>query len=377
MLATLFHLARRFKGIDASHPDAGYPAFGGNLSTFSHISADLHCQAVELDEESPQPHSRRFHPAHFCLAGHAFFLSDIAMKWFLVSVYVLSLLHVHFRGRVRMPFFRQMFDHSTFVAPVNFFMRLFSGVPTTPFLPVKDFPELKPLQDNWEVIRAEGVHLSEMQKIRAAAKNDDAGFNSFFKTGWKRFYLKWYDANHPSAEQLCPRTVAMLRAIPNVKAAMFAELPPGAKLNMHRDPFAGSLRYHLGLATPNDDRCFIEVDGTRYSWRDGEGVIFDETFIHWAKNDSASNRIILFCDIERPMRYGWAQRFNKWFGRTVMTAASSPNETGDQTGGINKMFRFVWVIGQYRRKFKNWNRPLYYVTKALLIVGTIALIIFA
>jgi beta-hydroxylase len=54
---------------------------------------------------------------------------------------------------------------------------------------------------------------------------------------------------------------------------MFAELPPGAKLNPHRDPYAGSLRYHLGLVTPNDDRCFIEVDGERHSWRDGQGVI--------------------------------------------------------------------------------------------------------
>ncbi|MFY1080171.1 aspartyl/asparaginyl beta-hydroxylase domain-containing protein, partial [Escherichia coli] len=76
-------------------------------------------------------------------------------------------------------------------------------------------------------------------------KGDDAGFNSFFKYGWKRFYLKWYEANYPSAETLCPRTVALLRELPSVKAAMFAELPPGGKLNPHRDPFAGSLRYHL------------------------------------------------------------------------------------------------------------------------------------
>jgi beta-hydroxylase len=162
-----------------------------------------------------------------------------------------------------------------------------------------------------------------------------------------------------------------------VKAAMFAELPPGGKLNMHRDPFAGSLRYHLGLVTPNNDRCFIEVDGQRYSWRDGEGVIFDETFIHWAKNDSDVNRIILFCDIERPMRFRWAQKINKWLGRTMMTAASSPNETGDQTGGINKLFRFVWAMGQYRRRFKAWNRRLYYVTKAALIVSVALLIVFA
>ncbi len=69
---------------------------------------------------------------------------------------------------------------------------------------------------------------------------------------------------------------------------MFAELPVGGVLNPHRDPYAGSLRYHLGLITPNDDRCYIDVDGERYSWRDGQGVVFDETFIHTARNDAES-----------------------------------------------------------------------------------------
>lgn len=298
------------------------------------------------------------------------------MKWTIVAVYLFSILYVHFRGRVRLPFFRQIFDHSSFVAPINIFMHAFSGVPPTPYLATADFPELQKLQKNWQVIRDEALYLQEMQKIRAAEKNDDAGFNSFFKEGWKRFYLKWYDANHPSAEQFCPQTVALLRDIPSVKAAMFAELPPGGKLNMHRDPFAGSLRYHLGLVTPNNDQCFIEVDGQRYSWRDGEGVIFDETFIHWARNDSNISRIILFCDIERPMRYHWAQKINKWLGRTMMTAASSPNQTGDQTGGINTVFRFVWAMGQYRRRFKAWNRQAYYLTKFSLIVAVVLLIVF-
>jgi beta-hydroxylase len=300
---------------------------------------------------------------------------DAPMKWTIVAIYLLSILHIHFRGRVRLPFFRQIFDHSSFVSPLNTFMHMFSGVPATPYLPTSRFPELLPLEENWQMIRSEAIQLIEMQKIKAAEKNDDAGFNSFFKTGWKRFYLKWYDASHPSAEKLCPYTVALLRKIPNVKAAMFAELPPGAKLNSHRDPFAGSLRYHLGLVTPNNDRCFIDVDGERYSWRDGQAVVFDETYIHWAKNASDMNRIILFCDIERPMRYRWAQKINKWLGRTLMTAASSPNETGDQTGGINKLFRVVWLMGQYRRRFKAWNRTAYYVVRAALIALVAAWIV--
>jgi len=298
------------------------------------------------------------------------------MKWAVVGFLILSVLHIHFRGKVRLPIGRQLFDHSSFMAPINIFMHLFSRVPSTPYIPVREFPELSVLQENWPVIREEGLKLIELKKIKASEQNNDAGFNSFFKTGWKRFYLKWYDASHPSAERLCPRTYALLAGIPSVKAAMFAELPPGAKLNPHRDPFAGSMRYHLGLATPNDDRCFIEVDGERYSWRDGQGVIFDETYIHWAENTSGQDRLILFCDVERPMRYRWAQAVNRWFGRTMMTAAASPNETGDQTGLVSKLFLISHVMGQYRRRYKAWNKTAYKATKVALVVGVAALIYY-
>jgi len=296
------------------------------------------------------------------------------MKWVVVGFYILSILHIHFRGRVRLPFRRQIFDHSSFMAPINIFMHKFSRVPSTPFIPVSEFPELARLQESWPIIRAEAENLLALKKIKAAEQNDDAGFNSFFKNGWKRFYLKWYDASHPSAERLCPQTYALLQSIPSVKAAMFAELPPGGKLNPHRDPFAGSMRYHLGLATPNDDRCFIEVDGERHSWRDGQGVVFDETFIHWAINGSESDRVILFCDVERPMRYRWMGAFNRWFGRTVMTAAASPNETGDQVGLVSKLFRISFTMGQYRRRLKAWNKTVYNLTRVALVVALAAFI---
>jgi beta-hydroxylase len=297
------------------------------------------------------------------------------MKWVVVGFLILSVLHIHLRGKVRLPFGRQLFDHSSFMAPINIFMHLFSRVPSTPYIPAREFPELDVLQQNWEIIREEALNLVALQKIKASEENNDAGFNSFFKTGWKRFYLKWYDASHPSAERLCPKTYALLQGIPAVKAAMFAELPHGARLNPHRDPFAGSMRYHLGLATPNDDRCFIEVDGQRYSWRDGQGVVFDETFIHWAENTSGQDRVILFCDVERPLRFGMGA-VNRWLGRTMMTAAASPNETGDQTGLVSKLFRISHVMGQYRRRYKAWNKTAYKATKVGLIVALAALIYY-
>ena len=205
------------------------------------------------------------------------------IKWIILAIFIVSAWYVHRRGAVKHSFYRQFFDHSTLFAPVNFLMYCFSKVPNQPYIDTQHFQDLKVLDENWEMIRDEAKALYEKGGIKASSSYDDLGFNSFFKTGWKRFYLKWYDSAHPSAAELCPKTTALLKTLPSIKAAMFTELAPDSRLVRHRDPYAGSLRYHLGLITPNDDRCFIDVDGQRYSWRDGESVVFDETYIHMRK----------------------------------------------------------------------------------------------
>lgn len=292
-----------------------------------------------------------------------------------LALYLACILVVHLRGTVRHGFWGQVFDHSGLLAPVNVFLYAFSAVPNKPYVPVDRFPGLDVLREHADVIRAEGLALMAHAKMKSPDQKDDAGFNSFAKSGWKRFYLKWYGDAHPSAERLCPRTTELLAGIPNVSAAMFATLPPGAVLNPHKDPYAGSMRYHLGLVTPNDDGCHIDVDGQSYSWRDGQDVIFDETFIHMAENRTDVERLILFCDVERPMTTGFARRFNHWFGRNVVAAASSPNEPGDRTGLVNRLFFLSDRAGQWRRRFKAWNRTAYQVTKAGLAAGLLAVLI--
>ncbi|WP_435606067.1 lipid A hydroxylase LpxO [Pseudomonas knackmussii] len=298
------------------------------------------------------------------------------MKALILSAYAASIAYVHMRGQVRHKLSRQLSDHSSFLAPLNCFMYLFSRVPNKPYLSPDDFPEMRKLTENWEVIRAEALRLREAGSIKRSEQYNDVGFNSFFKTGWKRFYLKWYDEAHPSADEVCPQTTALLREIPSVKAAMFAELPPGSRLVRHRDPYAGSLRYHLGLVTPNDEGCFIEVDGQRYSWKDGEAVVFDETYIHYAENTTQHDRVILFCDVERPLKYRWAQAFNRWFSRNVMAAAASPNDAGDKTGAINRAFGSLYKIRLRGKALKKRNRKLYYLQKWSFFAALLGLILW-
>ena len=290
--------------------------------------------------------------------------------------YLAWALYVHLRGHERHKFHRQLTDHSTVIAPYNAFMYGFSAVPNEPFVDVGKFPELKPLQDNWRTIRDEALKLFDEGHIRAAAGYNDLGFNSFFRRGWKRFYLKWYDAPVPSAVALCPKTVELVQSIPTLNGAMFAMLPAGGDLGRHRDPFAGSLRYHLGLVTPNNDLCCIYVDGQPYAWRDGEAVMFDETYIHWAENRTDVDRVILFCDVERPLTSPLLSRFNHWVESTIVRATQTENAPGDKVGLLNRMFGFAYYVRLPAKRLKAQNKQLYYAGKWLLLAAIVYFVFF-
>lgn len=293
----------------------------------------------------------------------------LAPKFLILYGFVASALFVHFRGKARHRFSRQLTDHSTFLAPFNCLLYAFSAVPNRPVLALESFPELAVLKDNWQTIRDEALALRRRGDIRASDAYDDLGFNSFFKTGWTRFYLKWYEASLPSARAHCPKTVALLEQCPSIHGAMFAALPPGGSLVAHRDPYAGALRYHLGLATPNDDRCRIYIDGEPYSWRDGEAIVFDETYIHKAYNETEQDRIILFCDVERPMHTRLARGFNRFLSRHVLSQTATKNVPGEPVGAFNRLFKYVYVIRRKAKALKAYNRRLYYALKYVLFGG--------
>ncbi len=292
-------------------------------------------------------------------------------------IFVACSIYVQNRGEVGHELLkRKITDHANLFAPLNCLFYIFSKVPTTPYVDSAIFPELKPLQDNWQEIRDEALRLNDQGAIKASDDLDDIGFNSFFKSGWTRFYLKWYGSSLESATDLCPETTKMVEAIPSIKGAMFASLPPGAQLVKHRDPFAGSLRYHMGLTTPNDDGCYIDVDGVRHSWRDGEVVMFDETYLHYAKNDTDQNRIVLFLDIKRPVNIPPINWINTIFSNVVMAASATKNRPGDKVGAVNKAFGFIHKIRAIGKKIKAWNRTFYYALQYAIYAGLIYLIFF-
>lgn len=154
---------------------------------------------------------------------------------------------------------------------------------------------------NYQMIRNEVQDLYKKFKTI----DDDMFFQKLGQTrqDWSRLYLKWFEKIDPVGEKLCPKTTALMREMPNVKIAMFSVLKPGAKILPHRGPYRGCLRLHMGLITPNSDDCFINLDGKSYSWRDGEVVLLDDSYLHYVENNTNKYRVILFCDIIRPMNF--------------------------------------------------------------------------
>jgi beta-hydroxylase len=121
---------------------------------------------------------------------------------------------------------------------------------------------------------------------------------------WKTFFFLGYGLRFEDNIARCPATWAAVSEIPGLTTAFFSVLEPGKRLPPHRGPYKGVLRYHLAIAIPdNGDTCGIEVAGERRRWTEGRSLIFDDTFMHSAWNDSRERRVVLFVDFARPLRF--------------------------------------------------------------------------
>jgi len=78
----------------------------------------------------------------------------------------------------------------------------------------------------------------------------------------------------------------------------FSVLAPGTHILPHTGVSNLRVVVHLPLIVPAD--CAIEVGGEAHVWREGEAVVFDDTFEHQAWNRSEERRVILLMDTWNP-----------------------------------------------------------------------------
>jgi len=168
--------------------------------------------------------------------------------------------------------------------------------------------------------------------------------------------------------------MALLEQVPSLNIAFFAVLMPGKKHNKHHDPFAYTLRYSLALSTPNADSCGLIINDFDYKWKDGESIVFDETYLHSAYNDSDTPRIILMTDVDRPLSSKLLQKLYWYFGRFFNRLFMIDNVDPTHTGVGNKLGKGLTAYKNFLKRIKKKNKPLYVGGKVVVICSVLYLI---
>jgi aspartyl/asparaginyl beta-hydroxylase (cupin superfamily) len=175
-----------------------------------------------------------------------------------------------------------------------------------------EYPELSLLVERYPEIRAEyDAARAAMGDAEPPAVTDiDPGQLRLDPTKrWHALILRAFGRDVNGHRDQFPVTAATIDAIPGLYMAFFSVLEPGGALTPHRGHLKGILRVHLGLHVPPG--AGVEVGGERREWREGELLVFDDTFRHWVWNPSDTDRVVLFCDLVRPIPQPWLRRANE------------------------------------------------------------------
>ena len=181
----------------------------------------------------------------------------------------------------------------------------FSKIGDRVFFPPDQFAWAETLEVNWSVIRAELD--SVLQTAEDIPYFQDVSPRQKRIAGdklWKTYYFYALGEVVEANCDRCPQTWALIKAIPGLKVAFFSILSPGKHIPEHRGKYKGLLRYHLALKVPQPaEKCRIRVHDWVTTWEEGKSLIFDDTYYHEVWNETAGDRVVLFLDLARPLRW--------------------------------------------------------------------------
>ncbi len=184
-----------------------------------------------------------------------------------------------------------------------------------------DYPELRTLEAGYQDVRRECEHLLQFrdQLTDISALGGQYTERGIHTIRWKAFMLK---SGSFIAENctFAPKTTELLRSAPSVYNAFFSILEPRQYVRPHWGYYKGFVRYHLGVIIPEDNTgktCWLRVNANRednarrdkglierapkHYWRNGRGVVFDDTNLHDAANESDQVRVVLWLDVARKL----------------------------------------------------------------------------
>lgn len=176
----------------------------------------------------------------------------------------------------------------------------------TKYFDVEIYPELKNIKKYKNKIH---IELNELLKNDLIDWSDwpEKNLYNYKKNTWKIMPFYYYGYWVKNNCKKMPILTNFLKSLKNIKIALLSVMSPKTTLKEHKGWCNHSnnvLRCHYGLKVPNN--CYINVKndndiiGTIKPHRKNEWLIFDDSKLHYASNDSDYYRIVLIIDLDRP-----------------------------------------------------------------------------
>lgn len=163
------------------------------------------------------------------------------------------------------------------------------------------FPEAVYLEQNYKKI------LKDVLKLPCTENYLDRYGLPINTKEWKTIPLKLFNRESKYLEQM-PHLKDL-----NVASIIVSVMEPGKVIEPHQGPYQGLIRYQLPLVVPDGD-AYLHVDGKRIYWKEGQSLLFDESYTHGAVNKTKEKRIVLLIDLNRP----FSRNINKSIHSSVM-----------------------------------------------------------
>ncbi len=196
------------------------------------------------------------------------------------------------------------------IADIGAFQVRHALIPDQPIFDNETFAWTAGLEAQHATIRAELdrilEHRDRLPKLHEIQRDQ---YRISADNKWKAFVIYGWGIGTSEGARLCPQTARIVKEIPGLQSAFFSILEPGAHIPEHRGHVRGLLRGQLALKVPEHrEGCTLWVEGTPLHWDEGRMFVFDDTYLHEVRNDTAEERVVLILHFDRPM--DWLGRFS-------------------------------------------------------------------
>ncbi|MEL7445268.1 MAG: aspartyl/asparaginyl beta-hydroxylase domain-containing protein [Pseudomonadota bacterium] len=179
-----------------------------------------------------------------------------------------------------------------------------SLISNAPVLDSDSFDWTSELALHWQAIRDEALAIFRHKQAIPPLREISPDHRRIMRdNSWRSFFLVGYGNLIAKNMARAPITSRLVQSIPALNSAFFSILAPGAVIVPHRGVSKAIITAHLGLTVPQEgEKCWMRVHDQKLHWREGEWTVFDDTYEHEVRNETDETRIVLLCQIVRPLR---------------------------------------------------------------------------